>query len=366
MKNKKKLLVCGSYGAKNIGDELILKGILEYFKDQEISILSESKLNNYKTFPKFPSGVRSLLNFIKGNRENLKALKESDYFILGGGNLFGGPCKKANIIWAIQAFFAIVYKKSIIMFCQSVGTNTNKVIEILIKYIFNKSFKIYLRDEESATILKNLGVTKKITILSDPAILLENISQNNQRKNLIISLRQKTNLNISIIPKIQKFIKKYPNTEKIKLLSFETGQDNDDIPHKKIIENSNISAEIINFENNPTEVLNEFQKANLAICMRLHAIIVAIITQTPFIAISYAKKIDTFLKYANLEELLINENEISVKLLEEKQKYIESHKTEILEKMHNFIKKSKNKFEAEREIIFQENAHLIEQKTPAS
>jgi polysaccharide pyruvyl transferase WcaK-like protein len=142
MKNKK-LLICGSYGAKNIGDELILLGIKKLFEGNDIKVLSESNEKNH--FPKFPAGINSLFNFLK-NRNNLKALKDCDYFILGGGNLFGGPSKRANYIWAIQALFAIAYKKPIIMFCQSIGDNHDYIIKKIIKYIFSKAYKIYLRD----------------------------------------------------------------------------------------------------------------------------------------------------------------------------------------------------------------------------
>lgn len=325
MKNKK-LLICGSYGAKNIGDELILLGIKSLFEGNEITVLSESKENNH--FSKFPAGITSFIKFLK-NRDNLKALKDCDYFLLGGGNLFGGPSKRANYIWAIQALFAIFYKKPIIVFCQSVGDNHDFITKKIIKYIFNKAYKIYLRDQESKFQLEKIGVKKEIKVLSDPAFVLNAKNITPQRKQqIIIALREFKNFPEKITEELNKFIKKEGKPSI--LINFETGVENDGKQHEKL------EGKIINFEDNPKDVIDEFTNAELAICMRLHAVIVAIITKTPFIAISYAKKVKAMLQYADLEDLCLNIDELSLENLEKKKKYIEENKELIIGKMQKF------------------------------
>ncbi len=339
----KKILICGNYGAKNIGDELILMGAKKLLKGFEIEALSEHKNEKYGLHhhPKFPAGLKSFFAFIFLKKSNLKALKSCDFFLLGGGNLFGGPSLKANIIWGIQAIFAIFYKKPLIIFCQSVGDKAPFFIKKLIVFIFEKSQKIYLRDEISGEILKEFGLKKETKILSDPALLIE-FEDKNERKNTILSLRQIDNINEIFIEELSNFLR---TKENIRFINFETGLENDEIISEKIAAKLKFDTSKICFNENPEQVLKEFSVAKLAICMRLHSIICAIITNTPFIAVSYAKKIDTFLDYAGLKDLLIYQKDITAENLEEKLKYLEKNKTQILQKIENFRKSSINKLE---------------------
>ncbi|MDX9971024.1 MAG: polysaccharide pyruvyl transferase family protein [Candidatus Gracilibacteria bacterium] len=338
----KKILICGNYGAKNTGDELILLGAKTTLKDFKISVLSEhtDEIYGLNHYPKFPAGIKSFFKFLFSKKENLEALKNTDYFLLGGGNLFGGPSVKANFIWALQALFAIFYKKNLIMFCQSVGDNTPRIIRYLIKFVFNKADKIYLRDEISKDILQKIGITKEIHVISDPALCIKS-PENQERKNTLVALRQISSIRPNLIKEIAIFLE---GKKDIKFVNFETGKENDEIFSMSVAEKLSTPSQSIDYTQTPTEILNEFSKANFALCMRLHSIICAIITDTPFIAISYAKKIDSFLSYAGLEDLIISQKELTTEKLQEKYEYLEENKTKIIEKMQKFKTMSLKKF----------------------
>jgi polysaccharide pyruvyl transferase WcaK-like protein len=337
----KKILICGNYGAKNTGDELILLGTLNLLKNFDISVLSEHHDLKYevKHFPKFPSGLSSLKKYIFSKKDNLKALKECDLFLLGGGNLFAGPSFKANIIWGIQALFSLFYRKKLIIYCQSIGDNNKFFLGKFIAFLFNKADEIYLRDEISANILKKYGVKNQIKIIADPAFMLTR-AQKTIRTKTLISLRQISNINQNFIQEIFLFLKPHSN---ISFLSFDTGKENDQLLAEKVIDRGLENAEILDYVDNPINVLNEFETADFAICMRLHSIICAIISCTPFIAIKYAKKIESFLKYANLSELMIAQEDVSVEILNQKLAYIKANKEKITQKMMDFTQNAHKK-----------------------
>jgi polysaccharide pyruvyl transferase WcaK-like protein len=75
-----KIVICGNYGAENLGDELILEGMLETLRavspDAEITVMSGNPKETkwlYKArygmeaVAKFPSGIRSFLKSIFRN-----------------------------------------------------------------------------------------------------------------------------------------------------------------------------------------------------------------------------------------------------------------------------------------------------------
>jgi len=77
--------------------------------------------------------------------------------------------------------------------------------------------------------------------------------------------------------------------------------------------------------------------------MRLHSIIFATITNSPFIAIDYDPKVKYYVDSLDLPELLINLNQLTVKNLDNKLKYIEINR----EMIQSNLKLKKEQFEQE-------------------
>ena len=163
-----KIVIAGNYGAKNLGDEMILEGLLKLIRsiqpDSKITVLSADpkdtkKRHKVKSLNLFPSGIRSFFrNLFDFKRKNIKAIKECDVFILGGGGLFGSLTFMANFIWGIQAKMAYKYSKPVIMYGQSIGELKGKIRKRIVKKLFKKSSLIVLRDHESKKRLLKLKI----------------------------------------------------------------------------------------------------------------------------------------------------------------------------------------------------------------
>ena len=345
-----KIVIAGNFGAKNLGDEMILDGMIsmlrEILPDPRIIVLSgdpdeTSQRHGIKGVKMVPAGFRSILF---DRKKDIKAIKKCKYFILGGGGLFGSLKFKANIIWAVQAFTAYFYKKPVLCLGQSVGPITNFFLKKLVSKVFQKSKLIVVRDNESKTNLQNIGVTKEIFVYPDFAFY-KNIRKTENRSNtVVVALRQMEGLDDDFIEEISKFLNYLHEKEnkKIQFINFQEGPNSDQILHERILPKVNGVVEQIKTEE-IEEVENAFRKSSLVLGMRLHSIITALKTSTPFIAINYASKVKSFLKYAGYESLMIDLEDIrfdELKSLYRRAKNKEIRFTKELDRAQSLIKSS--------------------------
>ncbi|MFH1534097.1 MAG: polysaccharide pyruvyl transferase family protein [Nitrospirota bacterium] len=308
-----KIVITGNYGAGNIGDEMILEGLMNAInnstKDAKITVLRGDE--------KFPSGPRSLIkSLFKSERKTKKLVKECDYFILGGGGLFGSLTLKANIIWGVQALMAYFYKKPVIMYGQSVGELKGKFRKWLVKYIFQKAKLITVRDQESKRRLKLLGITKKIHVIPDLAFNISYKPNKRSRKSIILALRQHPGIKKKFITTIAKYLnwiieeKNYD----VDIINFQEppSKDADEILHEKVIEEirNKSKVKIIPTPDNTKQLFDVISNSSLLLGMRLHSIISAIKAEKPFLALSYAPKVKDMLNYAGLELYMLDAEKI--------------------------------------------------------
>ena len=348
-----KIVVCGNYGAENLGDELILEGLLKTLRtvspDAEITVMSGNKKETnwlYKArygieaVDMFPSGFRSFLKSIFPNSPTKEAVSNCDYFILGGGGLFNDLNWHASIIWGMQARQALRRNKPIIILGQSVGPLSD-MGRFFVRRIFSKASFVGVRDEDSATELKNLGITKEIVVTPDlafrvpvpapkPAPVLTTPT-------VIISLRQMKNMKENFITEFSKFCNWLIEDRKcrLKFMEFQQGSEGDRDLHQKIITQINQRDKVININPaiNPEALFDHFQKASFVFAMRLHAIICAMKTCKPFLAISYSKKIASLIKDSNLEKYIVSHDNISFEELKKSFILMNDKKDEVKEKL---------------------------------
>jgi len=365
-----KIVIAGNYGVGNLGDEMILKGLLQTLRNAvpfaELTVLSgnpeETSNKHYvKTAEKFPAGFRSLMKMFLGMRKGPSELvKECDYFILGGGGLFGGPVKRANIIWGIQAMMAYFYKKPVIMYGQSIGRLKGWFTKKIVKNLFKKAETIILRDQKSKDRLIVLGVSEeKIHVFPDLAFgfKYENRAVERQKK-IIVALREMK----KIKPKFKEAIAGFlnwlirENKWKVTFVTFQKGIGSDDPLHEEVraMIVDKPSVEMIN-DDNIDQVMQNFAEAEMVFGMRLHSIISAIKTNTPFIAINYAPKVEDFLAYAGLNSHMVNMRKLNAAKIREKFDLVQSEKENITSKISQFnenVAKEHKKMEEFLKTIF--------------
>ena len=330
-----KIIIAGNYGAGNLGDELILEGLLETLRDvspeAKVTVFSARPFftkkrhakYDIKTRYKVPSGARSLLKSVFNGqlKRTLKSIKKADYFILGGGGLFDETSKKAIWIWSVQAWAAYHYKKPVIMYGQGISSIKSNWAKKKLKKYFRKAELIAVRDTDSKHQLKKLIRGKKILLMPDLLFKIRKLhvpaSENTQTQpKILLALRPFKKPLPGFEKEIRKFIEE--NKDQLIPIPFQKQQDghylNPENPPK--------------YTSNIDKILTKYQGANSLVAMRLHAILFAICTGTPFVAISYNPKVTHILETLGLQEYMIEIKELTSENLQAKLK-------EVLENHHD-------------------------------
>ena len=347
-----KIVIAGNYGANNLGDEMILRGLLRLLNDivpkAKITVLSAEpkdtkKRHNVKSLNLFPAGFRSFFrNLFDFKRKNLKAVKECDVFILGGGGLFGSLTFIANLIWGLQAKMAYKYNKPVIMYGQSIGELKGKIRKRIVKKLFKKASLIVVRDNESQKRLKSLKIKEKIYVAPDLALNMDDHHHPHQKNEVIIALRHLDDLSLIFKKGIADFLYDIYDKHdyKIQFIDFKSEVDNKLHEHVIDMLYQQCPVEHITLVKDTNELLRLFSNAGFVLAMRLHSVIAAIMVEKPFIAINYAPKVKAFLEYAKLDEFLIDMDDLSEDKLNEMFKKIMKNKVNIRKRLKKFKENS--------------------------
>lgn len=169
----KRIAISGYYGFQNAGDEAVLAGLVMALrsarssKDLEITALS---IDPEKTA--LEHGIRAAHRYRVG--AVLKTLSKADLVLSGGGSLLQDSTSAHSIFYylAIVRIAQMMGKKTMFI-AQGIGPLARKRSRRLTRSVANRLSAITVRDSASAELLKEIGVTKPVTVTADPALLLE-------------------------------------------------------------------------------------------------------------------------------------------------------------------------------------------------
>jgi polysaccharide pyruvyl transferase CsaB len=318
--NYSQIVICGNYGAQNLGDEMILSGLIKYLKHKyincNITVLSANpeetaKQYNVKSARHLPAGVKSYLNyFFKRSTysKTIKAVQNADVFVLGGGGLFSNLSLKANFIWANQIRLALKHNKNLKIWNlgQSLPPLKSKFAQYLARKTYEKSDLIVFRDSKSVENLKKLSKNLKSSHKPDFALNasgIKNIQEENfiyfkkflaqptkKVNHLLISLRAMNNS--KVLKKLRQKVKEL-DPKKITCLNFQPRFDNK--LHEKLGKQLGHKNFKIVSPQNEEQAAKYFKDADLIITMRLHATIAALNQNKKPVVIAYAPKVKQLL-----------------------------------------------------------------------
>lgn len=348
-----KLLVSGYYGFNNIGDEAILKGLIDGIKEEDENI-KITVLSKYPSFTMKKHKVKAI------NRMNIfKILKElinTDMFISGGGSLLQDITSKRSIIYYMSLIFlAKLMNKKTMIYSQGIGPVNKSFNKKLLRFLLNKVDIINVRDDKSKEfILKELKLNKDILVTVDTVFkmkkpnlqigkkILDNLNINKNKKSIGISIRPWMNNNL-IIDEISKFcIEINKNLDyNIVFIPYHYYADLSIIDEviKKIKKSTKKNIYCLREYMYVDEYLSIVGNLDYFVGMRLHSLIFASIMKIPSIAISYDPKIDSFMKSLDKKSSCDTENIDSKKLLEDLKCIIKNTNKEV-----DLLSKKTNEF----------------------
>lgn len=343
----KKLLICGNFGAANLGDEAILDGIimLARLADPTVEITAMSadpvatadqhKVNSVNFMP---CGIRSLFKglFSGGIGKTLSAIKNCDGVILGGGGLFTDEKLMAIFIWSLQNLFFRHYKKPVFCLGQSVGPLNTFFGKKMTKGVYEHARLATVRDTASQKLLHSLNLPL-YSVLADPAFIVHSMEfVSKTRENyIVLSVRPWIKGNSDSLYKILAQLIEWIYSEyglKTVLLPFQLSPDNDLDVMNKILENVGHShadvarptavaapiAEIFEYTSDYKKAIELISKSKAVIGMRLHSMIFSVLTETPFLALSYSNKTTAFMEDLELSEYCLDWENLTLGDLKER------------------------------------------------
>jgi polysaccharide pyruvyl transferase CsaB len=310
-----KIGIIGNYGATNIGDESILNTVIKSLHGHEVTVFSADPAKTSADFGVksahiFPLGIRSTLKF--GLKESIKALKDVDIVIFGGGGLFQDDYLYACFLWAWQIYWVKRLKKPLFIYGAGVGPLNTRMGKSIARWAFKKADVITVRDGYSGRLLEKMGITENVYTTADPVFVLRpNDAEKERTKNLfIISLRPWLDCDKTVIDSFSDFLeslKREKNAEFI-FVCMQQIREHDHAVIGPLVKK--FGGEIY-IPKHFSDLIKVMQTAEFAIGMRYHFLIAAVITKTPVIPISYSPKVDELFKGTPLASYLIPVDELS-------------------------------------------------------
>lgn len=324
MGDKNSILISGYYGFDNSGDDAILKAIVKDIREVNdkinIIVLSKDPSKTEKMY-----GVKAIDRF--KIKEILKAMRNIDLFISGGGSLLQDVTSTRSLLYYLATMsLAKLWKKPVMVYANGIGPIDKRINRLLTRKLLNKIDLITLRDEASKEYIIQLGVkNNNIYVTADPVFTLlpsskaevskifdnENIPVN--KKLVGISIR-KWGKSCNLTEVISDTIKYMLNTYDVNIVLIPMHYPED-------LEISLELEEMVNQEGcyvmrdkySVEDIMGVIKELEIIIAMRLHSLIYAATQEVPIVGLVYDPKIEGILyslgmkNMCNVEELIYEE-----------------------------------------------------------
>lgn len=310
-----RIVISGYYGFNNIGDESILKAVVDNLRERiddiDITVLSQNPASTEEKF-----GVKAVER-MKPSRI-IKSIAKSDLLISGGGSLLQDVTSRKSILYYLAVIWiALFFGKKVFIYSQGIGPVNSTFNRRLMIWTLKKVNYIVVRDEGSREFLLEYGLSDdKMLVTADPVIRIKKPGLEAGRRILsraefnfdsdtpMIGVAVKGNIKDrdfldEICDGINRLIEKY--NARIVLIPFHFSED---MPITEEIQRrvgGNITC--IKEKCLTEEMLSIIGNMDILIGVRLHSLIHAAIMEVPMIGISYDPKVNSFMKSMDLKAM---------------------------------------------------------------
>ena len=293
-----RIVLSGYYGFDNVGDEAILFAIIQSLKDYHPGVKLTVLSNN-------PEKTAASYNVEAVNRwsftEVRKALKASDCLISGGGSLLQDETGMKSITYYSGVMkIAQVLKKPVFIYAQGMGPVKSKINRKIMKHVLQAAQMITVRDKHSKSFLESIGVTKPIQLVPDPVMGIDagdfisglNKPALSDKRVVSVSIRNWTD-DLSYLTKVAEGLDGLAaNGHEILMVPMHGKYDHE--TSLSVVGMMKHKADIFPYDSSIEEKMAAVKESDVLLGMRLHALIFASVGNTPFVALSYDPKIDSF------------------------------------------------------------------------
>lgn len=304
-----KVFMVGHFGARNIGDELILRTQSHLFNQRaksEILIYSYSTTDDYyKDFPYKYKLIQafSLKNFLNSLKSIVKAVKYSDIIIIGGGGILQDKYFSYRpLSTLLPAILGYIFNKPVYGYSLGVYHFKHWFNRNLFKLFYDNLSLIGVRDVSSLDNTHRYLKTKdfsKIHLMPDSALAfpIDSLKTNQPEDYIVLVAREVFNQKIKELSKTLIYAGKKFNTTHYKLICFEDIISETDLfinlTNELLSIDNSLHIEIIKFPS-VDYYFECISKAKLIISGRLHGCVSSYIISKPVLGLSYEAKVANF------------------------------------------------------------------------
>lgn len=361
-----KLLISGYYGFNNIGDESILRAVVDNLIEKleriEITVLSQDPVSTKEKY-----GVNAVNR--KSIYEIIKAIKECDILISGGGSLLQDVTSKRSIFYYLFIMWiAKILGKKVLIYSQGIGPINSKFNRKVTYKTLNITDGIVVRDDASKELLIEIGIAAdRVVVTADPVLRIkpvpleagkvilekEGFVKNPQKTTVGFAIRERkidSKFVDQLCLSMNRLIEEYQ--VEIVLIPFHYSEDMGVIVEiEKRLENK---VSVIRHKYLTDEMLSIIGNMDFLVGVRLHALIHAAIMEVPMIAISYDPKINSFMHSIGLRAMCSIydfDQEYFIEEFEKTWKNKDALKKKVRGKMEELIKKLDTNEEIIKELM---------------
>lgn len=333
------VLISGYYGYKNIGDDSLLKAIVQNLKEQKPDI-------SITVLSKKPAETSEIYKVNSIHRYNIfkiiRLLKRTRLLISGGGSLLQDVTSTQSYkYYSLVMKSAIHFGAKVMVYANGIGPLNSPKNREDCKRLLAKVDKITLRDEQSLEELGNIGVEREITVSADPAFSLKPAfaGETTDGRYFVISARKWKKLPVDFADKLAevcRIIKEKYNIQPV-FIPMQSWMDDEicaDIAAKC---GGRVSEPFKDVET----LIGYIQNSEFVLGMRLHILIYSLSVNVPIVALSYDPKVDAIVKKWNCFSAYVEK--IDVNELVKEVEYIIENKNEISASIEETTKIMKEK-----------------------
>jgi polysaccharide pyruvyl transferase CsaB len=293
------IVIAGYYGFGNVGDEAMLAVLIDRvrlnFPGVELVVLSQD--------PRATSQMHRVRSVNRWDFPQIsRTLKASTCFILGGGSLLQDSTSQRSLMYYLGLIWLARRDKiPVFLLGQGIGPLIRTTSKKLVSSILSQVELILLRDDESYEQLRNLGIDgNKLLLGADLALLI------NYLRPVDLEKRERART-ICVVPRygftptgLRHFTHALDRicceqSLAIRLLPFGGKQDTAMAESMKSVLKASVSIDKTK-EDHILQKLRIIEQSTLLIGMRLHSLVFALSTRTPFIALSYDPKMERLVR----------------------------------------------------------------------
>ncbi len=335
-----KALLMGYYGARNLGDEMMLVCLRPWLENQgfELTILSEFPeeiershgLPSVANWPLLGQWAWKTAWLRGGALGVIRALIRTDALIVGGGDLIRDDCGWRQFMFSLEkVLLARVLGKKVFLVNTGVGQPHTRWARRLLQWALRSCDRIIVRDQRSLDLCRELGAGETTTLVPDIVLALPELLQplgphsasvhlkQSRHPYILVSLRGGANsfrlydLTDARIRTFASALDRLVDRHDVDIvfLAFHSPVGNevaDNRLHARVLAamRHRARARLQNWTDDLEEVCALFQRAQGVIAMRLHAAVLAAANKRPTVLMPSDHKIREFADLVGIPALL--------------------------------------------------------------